>query len=304
VRRWFAACLLLGACAPPQQQAALGDFPLESGAILQDCRIGYRTFGRLDPDRGNAVLLVPWSMGTSGQLARKIGPGKLIDSDRYFVIAVDALANGVSSSPSNSTRQPGDAFPVFSMRDLVETQYALVRRALGLSHLRAVVGISLGGMQAFAWATAHPEFVDRVVAVAGTPRATPEEQQRWRAWMNDVQGTPWQRARRDLAGGAPLRALHDLDLDAHDYARQAQAIIGHDVTRPFGGHMQRAADAARGKLLVVVSAHDDVVDPAPARDFARLAQAPLVELDGACGHNAPSCQRATLAAAIARFIAR
>src|SRR5262245_49115039 len=86
--------------------ADLGEFALESGSLLHDCRIGYRTFGSLNPQKSNAVLFPSWNTGTSQSLARLIGPGKLVDSTKYFVIAVDALGNGVSSSPSNSRQQP------------------------------------------------------------------------------------------------------------------------------------------------------------------------------------------------------
>ncbi len=68
--------------------------------------------------------------------------------------------------------------------------------------------------------------------------------------------------------------------------------------------MERAAAAVRGRLLVVVSQHDDVIDPEASRELARLAGADMLELDGRCGHNAPSCEQATLAAAIARFLER
>jgi homoserine O-acetyltransferase len=150
-RIWWVAslALVLTGCAPGQQIAQLGDLPLQSGAVLRDCRVGYRTFGTLDAARSNAVLVTAWSMGRSRDLARHIGPGRLVDSRRYFVIAVDPLGNGVSSSPSNSLQQPGDRFPRLSIRDMVEAQRRLVRDVLHLEHLHAVVGTSLGGMQAF-----------------------------------------------------------------------------------------------------------------------------------------------------------
>ena len=95
------------AFAPRQQFAQLGDFRLESGEIITDAVVGYRTAGQLNAARSNAVLVAPWFQGTTGQVARQIGPGKLVDTSKYFVIMVDALGNGVSSSPSTSARQAG-----------------------------------------------------------------------------------------------------------------------------------------------------------------------------------------------------
>src|SRR5438132_11498584 len=101
--RTLALLFLVGSVARAQegaqQFASLGDVKLTSGEMLRDGRIGYRTFGRLDAARSNAILFSTWFGGTSARLADLIGPGKLVDSSKYFVIAVDALGNGVSSSP-------------------------------------------------------------------------------------------------------------------------------------------------------------------------------------------------------------
>src|SRR5262245_12313351 len=87
--------------AQEQQFARLGDFKLESGEVIRDCRVGYRTFGHLSADKSNVIVFPTWASGTTEQLKSNIGAGKLIDSEKYFVVAVDALGNGVSSSPSN-----------------------------------------------------------------------------------------------------------------------------------------------------------------------------------------------------------
>ena len=273
---WLVTLFL--ACAPRQQFATLGDFALENGEILRDCRIGYRTFGELDTARSNAVLVTPWAMGTSWDLARQIASGRLLDVSGRYVIAVDTFGNGVASSPSNSERQRGSAFPRFSMRDVVESQYQLLTRVLGVRHLEAVVGTSAGGMQVFQWATAHPEFIDRAVAIAGSPRSSPADRRRW------------DEAVRQLPG------------DGTDFERQARAMAALDVSAPFGGSLQRAAGAVRAKLLVIVPEQDEVVDPAPALEFGRFARAEVLVLDGRCGHRAPTCEGEAVRSAIARFL--
>jgi homoserine acetyltransferase len=292
------------ACTPSQQFARLGDFRLESGDVMIDTVVGYRTAGRLNASRSNGVLVAPWFQGTTGQLARQIGPGKLVDSSKYFVILVDPLGNGVSTSPSTSPRQRGEAFPAFSMTDIIESQYQLVTRTLKLAHLHAVVGISMGGMQAFQWTIAHPRLMDKAVSIVGSPQSQPDDRQRWSDGIDWLQDPAWTRARRVLSRGKPRAALNELRIEPHDQISQARAIMALDITRPFQGSMNRAAAAIRADLLVVSTWQDREVNPRPAFELARIADAEVLELDGRCGHQAPSCERAVLWPAVARFLDR
>jgi homoserine O-acetyltransferase len=288
-----------------QRTAHLGEFPLESGDVIQDCRIGYRTRGRLNPSRSNAVLVVPWFQGESRQLVRHVGRGKLVDSSRYFVIAVDALGNGISSSPSNSDAQRGRDFPTFTIRDMVESEYQLVTRAIGLTHLRAVVGISMGGMQVFQWVTAYPHFMDKGVSIVGSPQTQTDDRLRWRAYIASLQETSvGMRVSLALSRGKPRTAFKELLIETDDHSRQGQAIAAHDVATPFGGSMTRAAAAIRAELLVVGTWGDREVNPKPAFEVARMVNAEVLELDGRCGHQAPSCEQAMLWPAVERFLSR
>ena len=291
-------------CSSRQQLGSLGECRLQNGAVLRDCRIGYRTFGRLDAARSNAVLVVSWSTGTSADLSRQLGRERLVDTSRDFVIAVDALGNGVSSSPSNSTLQPGDAFPSFTVSDMVETQRRLLREVLGIERIKAVVGISFGGMQVFEWAVAHPSSMEAAVAIVGTPKTTDAERRRWRSWSQEMLAisAPW-RAASALFRLEPRSAFHELAIDARDYARQAEAIAAHDVSARFAGSMESAARAVRARMLVVLSPTDEVVDPAPALAFARLCGAQVVMLNGHCGHRDTSCDKETLFTTVRRFLA-
>jgi len=112
----FLTCLLpTVAAAQDQKHALLGDFKLESGEFIRDCQIGYRTFGTLNEEKSNAILFTTWASGTTEQLVSNFGPGKVVDSTKYFIVAIDALGNGVSSSPSNSRLQPRMKFPQFTI---------------------------------------------------------------------------------------------------------------------------------------------------------------------------------------------
>jgi homoserine O-acetyltransferase len=290
--------------APQQQIAHLGDLLLESGEVILDCAIGYHTVGQLDASRSNAVLVAPWFQGRSRRLVRQIGPGRLVDSSKYFVIAVDALGNGVSSSPSNSSLQPGGDFPRFSIRDMVESQYQLVTRIFELTHLKAVLGISMGGMQAFQWMTDHPGFMDKGISIVGSPQSQPDDRRRCQALIQGVQVTPpWKRALVALSRASPRAAVNELLVETHNYVRQSQAIMSLDIAASFGGSMERAAAAVRAELLVVGTTQDREVNPDPAFDLARLTHARVFELDGRCGHQAPSCERKILWSVVGHFLA-
>ena len=291
------------ACAPSQQIARLGDVRLESGSVIRDCRIGYRTAGQLDAARSNAVLVTPWFQGTSAELTRQIGPGKLVDSSKYFVIMVDTLGNGVSSSPSTSSLQPGDDFPTFSIGDMVETQHHLVTQVLHVAHLKAVVGISMGGMQVFQWITTYPEFMDKGISIVGSPQAQPDDRLRCQDLIRTVQANPaWKRAMFALGRGQPRAAFGELGIDAGDHARQAQAIMALDIPSSFGGSMARAASSIRARLLVVGTTKDREVNPAPGFELAGLAGAEVFHLKGDCGHQSPSCEKDTLWPLVGRFL--
>jgi homoserine O-acetyltransferase len=104
-----------------------------------------------------------------------IGPGKALDPDKYFIICTDAIANGLSTSPSNSKAQPRMQFPKFTIRDMVQSQVRLVKEKFGIEHVVAVIGPSMGGMQVLQWGVSHPDFMDALVAMvplAKTPAWT------------------------------------------------------------------------------------------------------------------------------------
>ena len=137
----FASCV--AGADGEQQFANIDDFALVSGAIIEDCQIGYRVLGELNADKSNVLVIPTWHTGTSAQLIDTgiIGPGKLADTDNYHVIAFDALANGVASSPSNSASQRGDEFPQISIADMVRTQH----KVLYVSQVEAMMSVDLLG---------------------------------------------------------------------------------------------------------------------------------------------------------------
>lgn len=108
-----------------QQFCSLGDFTLENGEVIYDCKVGYRVYGKPYAAMSNIIFGPAWITGTS-ENHEAIVPGKFIDTSIYHLIIVDPLGNGVSSSPSNSNKQPRLQFPKFSIRDMVKSQYQML----------------------------------------------------------------------------------------------------------------------------------------------------------------------------------
>lgn len=161
---------------PRQEETAfdLGDFSLQSGKVLRNARLAYKTHGQLDSTKGNAILYPTQYAAQHGDVEWLIGPGKALDPDRYFIVVLDQLGNGLSSSPSN-TPSPQDRmrFPAVTILDNVVAQHRLVTEKFGISRVSLVVGYSMGAQQAFQWATSHPNRVERIAPFCGTAKTTP-----------------------------------------------------------------------------------------------------------------------------------
>jgi homoserine O-acetyltransferase len=171
------------------------DFRLENGQTLPLLELAYETYGTLAPQRDNAILVVHGytsshhaagrnargkagrgvAEGSPGWFDALIGPGKAVDTDRHFVIAVNALGSAHGSTGPNTTdprtRKPyGPTFPDITLRDMVASQKLLVD-SFGIPRLVAVIGPSMGGFQSFQWAASYPGFMKAVVPSVTAPRA-------------------------------------------------------------------------------------------------------------------------------------
>src|ERR1700679_2420847 len=156
---------------PMQHEFVIRNFKTESGVVLPEARIVYGTYGQLNAARDNAVLLPSHYMADMHGYGWLIGPRKALDPSRQFLIATELFGNGRSSSPSN-TPEPfhGPRFPVTTIRDNVAAVHQLLTTELGVQHLQAVIGFSMGAQQAFQWAVSYPDFTDRIVATSGTAK--------------------------------------------------------------------------------------------------------------------------------------
>ena len=152
----------------------LPNFRTESGATLPQARVVYGTYGRLNAARDNAILLPSHYLADHRGYEWLIGPGKALDTTKVFLVATELFGNGHSSSPSN-TPEPfhGPRFPVMTIRDNVAAVHQLLTQDLRITHLRAIIGFSMGAQQAFQWAVSYPTFADRLVATSGTAKCYP-----------------------------------------------------------------------------------------------------------------------------------
>ena len=165
--------------------------PLQSGASIRDYSLAYETYGTLNADRSNAVLICH-ALNASHHVAgvyagqdksegwwdNMIGPGKPVDTDRFFVIGVNNLGSCFGSTGPMDTnpdtgRVYGADFPVVTVEDWVNAQARLLD-ALGITQLAAVMGGSLGGMQALSWTLQYPRRVRHAVVIASAPNLTAE----------------------------------------------------------------------------------------------------------------------------------
>ena len=161
----------------PYDEYVIGDFVLEDGGTIRGCKLAYSTFGTLSANCDNAILVTTWFAATNKIMEQVyVGPGRALDPATYFIIIVNQLGSGLSSSPNN-TPAPFDmaTFPRVRIGDDVRAQHKLLTEKFGIERLQLVTGGSMGAQQAYEWAVRYPEMVERVAALAGTAQTTPHD---------------------------------------------------------------------------------------------------------------------------------
>lgn len=314
-----------------QQFAEIGNFKLISGETIHNCKIGYRTFGILNNKKSNAILWPTWFGGKSENLTNLIGQEKVIDSDKYFVIAVDALGNGVSSSPSNSDYQSNKNFPSITIKDMVNSQYKLLTEHLGINHLHAIIGGSMGAMQVFEWIVSYPDFMDRAIGYVGTPKLTSFDlllwqteltaiEEGWNCGQSDEQITKTVASIQNLMARTPAYVIEKIKNDevnkmltgvfdayskffnSYNWAAQLKAMMAHNIYSSFDNSIEQTVNKVETNLFVIVSKTDMLVNPNPAIEFANALKCKLHIFENNCGHLAPGCEMETFKEIVAEFL--
>ena len=304
----------------------LGAVTLQWGGVLPGAQLTYRTYGTLAPDGGNAVLFPTWFTGQHPQVEWLIGPGRALDPARWFVVVVNILGNGQSSSPSN-TPPPYDRmrFPRATILDNVVLQRRLLREALGVQRLALVVGRSMGAQLAFQWGSYFADEVRSILPICGSARTAPHNYvflaSVKAALMNDpawqggeygiqpllglrmlrliydgwVVSQSWYRAGLHLAQGyASTQAYLDRPdagplRDANDLLAQIWAWMNADISDNdrFAGDLPAALRAITARAVVMPCRHDLYFPPEDsAAEVAHMPNGELRVIESVWGHRA------------------
>ncbi len=152
---------------------SLGDFELQSGVVLSNAKLAYKTYGELNSNKDNVILLPTFYTGNHMRNEGFFGTGRAIDPTRHFIVSVNLFGNGISSSPSNTpSPQNGPNFPVITLFDNILAQYRLLNEALGVRRIALVTGWSMAGCQSFQWGAQYPEFVDAILPFCGSAKTS------------------------------------------------------------------------------------------------------------------------------------
>ncbi len=302
-------------CEPPRL-FNFYDFQFENGSVLPELRIAYETRGTLSPARDNAIVLIHDARGNRHDFDGLIGPGKPFDTDKYFVVTADMIGGGDSAAPADG---PGQDFPRYTIRDMMEAQNALVTRGLELTRVRAVGGNSMGAFIALEWGIHYPELMQGIVLLAPSVKteasldliidvmtsviALDPEWHGGRYTRNPVEGLrhagmlyyPWdvsapyldrvsgQRLAKEVEATAQSFAIWDANSLVMRYA----ACRGHDVSVPYAGDMSAALARVAASVLIMPVDSDRLLGLMGARRIRDgVKRATYVEIPSDLGHRA------------------
>jgi len=296
--------------APAEGTWIAKDFKFHGGEVLPELPIHYTTIGDA---KGEPVLILHGTSGSGTSLltaafaGQLFGPGQPLDAAKYYIILPDGIGHGKTGKPSDGLQAK---FPGYSYDDMVVAQYRLVTEGLGVKHVRLLLGFSMGGMHAWMWGSAHPEFMDALVPMASQPAAMSSRNWMMRRLVIDtIRNDPsWQAGNykaaskaaqtalvyyliatnggtRALAKAAPTREAADKILDA-----RLTAPLATDVTDLlFQYEASRDYDPSAGlekidaQVLAINSADDERNPPETGimeREMKRLKNGSLFVIPG------------------------
>lgn len=274
--------------APTEHDFVIRDFAFRSGESLPELRLHYRTLGTPQRDAQgvvrNAVLITHGTTGSGAQFVRPefagelFGPGQPLDATKFFVVLPDGIGHGKSSKPSDGLRAK---FPHYGYLDMVEAQRRLLVEGLGVTHLRLVMGTSMGGMHTWLWGQLHPDMMDALLPLASLPTQIAGRNRAWRRLAIDAirhdpewQGGNYTTQPQSLRTGAEMLWL----MSSNPVVRQAEAptLAAADAALDaFVANYFKTADA--NDYLYALEASRDY-DPAPGLE---KISAPLLAINTA-----------------------
>lgn len=242
---------------PSKHYAIPGELALDSGQVLRGAQVAYETYGALAPDKSNAVLICHALTGDQyvasthpvtgkpGWWERMVGPGKPIDTDWFHVICANVIGSCMGSTGPSSEAADGKPyamrFPVITIRDMVRASIALLD-GLGIERLHAVVGGSMGGMQALSLAANWPERAQRVLVIASTARHSAQNIAFHEVGRQAIMADPaWGEGDYYASGSAPDNGLAVARMAAHITYLSEEGLTGK-----FGRRLQDRPDGSAG----------------------------------------------------------
>jgi len=225
----------------PYQIYELGDFELESGEIIPNCKLAYSTFGKLNSAKNNVILLPTWFSGTSKNYEPYIGEDRALNPNEYFIISVNQIGNGLSSSPHNSPAPIAMRnFPNVRISDDVRAQHKLITELFEVEEIALVVGGSMGAQQTYEWAVRYPDMVKRAAPIAGTAKNTAHDFLFAASLMEAITSDPgWNdghyRSHTDVADGLKRHAniWAVLGLSTEFYQQEKWRLFGVSSVQEF-----------------------------------------------------------------------
>jgi homoserine O-acetyltransferase len=336
------------------QTFVIDEFKLRSGVVMRGVEIAYRTRGKLAPGGRNAVLIThgytsgpqmiePAAGVGEGAWNEIVGPGKPVDTDRFFVVCPNMLGssygstNAASINPSTGKRYAAD-FPELTVSDIVASQYALLK-SLGVTHLFAIVGPSYGGFQAFQWAVDYPDFMSAIAPVVTSPMAQRERSETNVANLKATFGSNpnWHDGNYydhggvfDTLVGIRTATLKNYGIEARLRETLSDPVAIEAAIRQEASHWAREFDAnsllilgkAMGKLdvstrlreikvpvLYILSRTDKLFPPTLAPSVMKALEgagvaAEYFELDSEFGHSASGKDARKWAPTLREFLSR
>ena len=364
---------------------SIPEFTFTSGRTLP-VQTGYETYGTLNEAKDNAILVVHYFGATSHAAGKYteadplpgfwdglIGPGKAVDTDKYFVICCDNLCNigpknprVVTSGPMSINPETGKPycldFPVPEVLDVVNVQKTLLE-SMGITHVKAVMGPSFGGMSSWQWAVAYPDFMDKIIPVISTPKLPvwgginplqygirvakldanwnggnyydqPADKQPDGAMALALEMmcvAAFQTAHyekyfyRDTAnenpacyesvlGESTFEQRHDAvmllgieNMDLNHWIYTCRMCLNYDLSRPYGGDIEKALGRIKAKVLAIPCKHDLLHPGAIVKGYVDIVNkmggcAECMELDSDYGHMAGILQTHLFADKVKEFL--
>ncbi|NUN08819.1 MAG: alpha/beta fold hydrolase [Ignavibacteriaceae bacterium] len=303
----------------------IGDLELTGGGVIKDCKVAYRVFGSANSDSSNIVIYPTWFAGNTEQLRGLMGKGKIVDTSHYCVIALDALGDGFSSSPSNSN----GLFPVISIKDMVNSQYILLTKYLKVMKIHAAIGGSMGGMQVYQWLMSYPSFMKKAVPYVGTPRPAVTDMAIWHNQLAMIETAEKCSLPQEEVMRAPNLVMNlfaytheyrnertnrdsffvyynghrkpqPATFTVENYKAQLRAMMSHDI---YDGAMpEDAVKKIKAEVFVIAGKYDNLVYHGPAAEFAKLTGSKLYLSESNCGHICVGCELSTVSEMIDEFL--